>query len=440
VLPALDTRLLCNLLLVALAAAPAAAQAGLLDPGFGGGDGVLAEQLSPSPSGDVAYAVVVQPDGKIVTAGRARTQPNGLSSFAITRHHADGTLDTGFGSGGQVTAFSGHNVFCFDVRLDASGRIVAAGRVYVSGQWDVGVLRLTSSGALDGTFGTGGLVHFAFAANATADYATALAVQPDGKTVVAGFANRPNGQHIAVARLSANGSLDKSFGTKGIAVLGSLGDGGFVSRRALALQPDGRILVGGGTTTSAHWSVLRLNANGSPDGSFGSGGVVNTSFGTSNSLSGMALQPDGKIVAVGLFRTAPTPSPSYFAAARYLPGGAFDSSFGVSGVVLSAVECVPSQCAVQADGSIVTGITLASVADDTHMTLFRLLGSGLHDAGFGTNGLAAPTDPGGAAVRENLQAIAIDPTTGNLVGAGLSEDAPFGTGALRFALARWLGN
>ncbi|HEX6810870.1 MAG TPA: delta-60 repeat domain-containing protein [Planctomycetota bacterium] len=437
-LPALDSRLLGNLLLVALAAAPAAAQAGLLDPGFGGGDGVLTEQLSSSPF-DVAYAVVVQPDGKIVTAGRSRSSTTGLSSFAITRHHADGTLDTGFGSGGQVAAFAGHNVFCFDVRLDASGRIVAAGRAYVSGQWDVGVLRLTSTGALDGTFGTGGLVRFALAQNAT-DYANAVAVQPDGKVVVACYVSRPSGQNIAVARLSANGSLDKTFGTKGIAILGSLGDGGYVALRAIALQPDGRILVGGGSSTASRWSVIRLNANGSLDGSFGSGGVANTSFGASCSLSGMALQPDGKIVAVGVFRTTPTPSPSYFAAARCLPGGALDTTFGTAGVVLSGVECVSRQCVVQPDGRIVAGLTLSSSGDDTHMTLFRMLGNGVADAGFGTNGFATPTDPAGAAVRENLQAIAIDPTTGNIVGAGLSEDPPFPSAVVRFALARWLGN
>lgn len=436
---ALDTRLLCSLLLAAAASLPAAAQAGSLDLTFGGG-GVRAEQISASPSGDVAYAVLVQPDGKIVAAGRSRTSTTGLSTFAITRHHPDGTLDGGFGSGGVVTAFSGYNVFCFDVRLDAAGKIVAAGRIYQAGAWDVGVLRLTSSGALDGTFGSGGLVRFAMAANATEDFATALVVQPDGKIVVAGHANRPSGQHIAVARLLAGGGLDKSFGSKGIAVFGSLGDGGFVARRAIALQPDGRILLGGRTTAATGWAVLRLNANGSLDGSFGSGGVVQTSLGTSCALSGMALQPDGKVVAVGPFYTAPTPSPAYLAATRYLPTGALDSSFGTGGVMLSLVDCMPGQAVVQPDGRIVAGITLASLAGDTHMTLFRMTGNGAPDAGFGASGFAIPTDPTGAAGRENLQAIAIDPTTGNLVGAGLSEDVPFGTGDLRFALARWLAN
>src|SRR5215471_14225706 len=153
------------------------------------------------------------------------------------------------------------------------------------------LVKAQSNGTLDPTFGTGGKVATAFAG--------AIALQPDGKLVVAGGAATSNGgSAFAVARYNSNGALDGSFGTGG-KVTTDVG-GRFASARAVAVQGDGKIVLAGATVNDFNdFALVRYNSNGTLDTGFGTGGKVLTDFGVSAQALSVAVQPDGKIVVAG---------------------------------------------------------------------------------------------------------------------------------------------
>jgi uncharacterized delta-60 repeat protein len=188
-----------------------------------------------------ANAVAVQPDGRIVVAG---------FSFLVTRFNADGTLDAGFGSGGQVAVPFGD--FGWDseanvILVQPDGRVVIAGGSYGS-HYDFALARLDSDGSLDKGFGHNGMVTTDFYDGR--DAIKALVLQPDGRLVAAGFGHASNqsstdSSHFALARYESNGALDRSFGKSGRATA-EIDDPVFNDfARALAAQPDGRLVAAG---------------------------------------------------------------------------------------------------------------------------------------------------------------------------------------------------
>jgi serine/threonine-protein kinase len=193
-------------------------------------------------------------------------------------------------------------------------------------------------GAPDPTFGKGGSVQLAVGQGGGVNDAYAVALQQDGRIVVAGQSTRARDTHyMALTRHLPDGRLDPSFNTTGKMVLwlGAFDDG--VTGRALLIQPDGRIVFGGRgevTTIRYDFSLVRLNENGTLDESFGRKGVVTTNVaGYSTSyLQAMALQPDGKIMAAGNAMTSDTEI--VFALVRYLPDGTLDPTFGQNGQAL----------------------------------------------------------------------------------------------------------
>jgi uncharacterized delta-60 repeat protein len=226
--------------------------------------------------------------------------PDG-GDFALARYNADGSLDTTFGTGGKVT--TGFGAFSIDVAfgvaLQPNGKIVVAGYTAASDVVaDFAVARYNADGSLDTSFGTGGKVTTDFGGF---DLAPAVALQPDGKIVVAGWTEDIffAGADFAVARYNPDGRLDAGFGTGGKVTTSF---GAFGCATGVALQPNGKIVVAGNTTDAVggeDFALARYNANGGLDAGFGTGGKVTTDFGGDDFANGVALQPDGKIVVAG---------------------------------------------------------------------------------------------------------------------------------------------
>jgi uncharacterized delta-60 repeat protein len=292
---------------------------GSLDSTFGVGGRVTTDFFG---GGDAANAVVLQPDGKIIAAGAAFT---GQTVYGLARYNSDGSLDPTFGSGGLVTTAFGQFDIATAVVLQPDGKIVAAGR----GGPDFTLARYNSDGSLDSTFGVGGRVTTDFFGNE--DGAWAMALQPDGKIVAAGFATRSGEDiDFALARYNSDGSLDPTFGLGGKVTTDFFGfadpalavvlqpDGKIVAAGQAAHFPQFPPPPPPGNV----FGLARYNSDGSLDPTFGSGGLVTTAFsGFNDHANAMALQPDGKIVAAGYTEGHPLlPTPD-FALARYLSTG-----------------------------------------------------------------------------------------------------------------------
>jgi uncharacterized delta-60 repeat protein len=272
---------------LALLPAPPAAHAapGDLDTsfaGFGAGGTVVTRRSA----GWYTEAMALQPDGKIVTVGRAGTD------LLAMRYLSNGRQDSTFGEGGQVTIPNGqYSLVGEGVAIQADGRIVVAGTI--SPDDDFFVARLTATGELDDSFGRQGLVFTDF--DKDEDGAHAVAIQPDGKIVAAGHARIDGDDDFAVARYNPDGSLDTTFAGDG---KGSAGFGENDSATALALQPDGKMVLAGQKKGSldSDFAVARFNYDGSPDSSFGG---ADANF----ALARLEVRADSSV------RT-PTPSPS----------------------------------------------------------------------------------------------------------------------------------
>src|SRR5262245_10810056 len=207
------TRHRIPLLALAVVLAPALIHGqtrGTLDASFGTGGRVT---TTIGGNSDFARGVVVQPDGKIIAAGPALGDTG--SDFGLTRYNTDGTLDTSFGINGIVTTdFGGAFEGAWSVALQPDGKIVAAGLTILSRTNQFALARYTSDGTLDAGFGTGGRVTTGFP-GATVANAFSVAIQADGKVVVAGWTNIDGGADFALARYDSTGTLDASFGTAG---------------------------------------------------------------------------------------------------------------------------------------------------------------------------------------------------------------------------------
>jgi uncharacterized delta-60 repeat protein len=364
---------------------------GGLDTSFGTGG---RQAIDFGATDDFASGVAVQPDGKIVVLGTARAYTDDgrmTSNIAVARLTVTGQLDGTFGVGGRQTVdFGSAGDVATAIALQASdGKIVVAG---YSEQPDTGLdfalARLSATGQLDSGFGDGGRQVLDFGRS---DKASAVVVQGDGKIVVAGFTNRsdPGSNDFAVARLTATGQLDGGFGDGGRQVL----DFGPSSDLAtcVALQPDGRIVVAGvsyqGATQSDDFALARLTSGGRPDGSFGTAGRVTVDFGSiSDYAAAVAVQKDGKIVIGGSSYQGPTDHD--FAVARLTANGGTDTTFDGDGKVTTdfgGTADRASGMAIQSDGKIVLGGDLVQHFDPSfNVGLARYLAS---DATFGVTPL-----------------------------------------------------
>lgn len=272
---------------------------GKLDTSFGSGGKVVTELGSAS---DAAYGVAIVGDS-IVVAGE--TSPSGDKQVFAARYTSTGALDTTFGVGGiAVYDRPGMPEYGRDVVVDVSGRVVVAGAALM-GSWDFLLVRFDGAGRLDGTFGSSGVVTTSFPEGTSQDHGVAIAAHGDDGMVVAGEASGA----FAVARYDAAGGNSWTVRTPFAAT---------ASGQDVAVDGNGKIVVAGvvGDQTSGNFALARYMADGALDTGFGaaSTGTVTTDFGYNDRASDMALQPDGKIVVAGT--TVPR-SATDFALARY---------------------------------------------------------------------------------------------------------------------------
>jgi uncharacterized delta-60 repeat protein len=269
--------------------------------------------------------VILQPDGKLIAGGHKLNLLSGDDDFALARYNPDGRLDSHFGSGGTVTTDFGGDETIAGLVLQPDGRIVAAGRITLTflSQTNFALARYNSDGSLDASFGAQGFVSTDF--NGNADEAWAAVLQPDGKIVAAGSADNGAVPKSALARYNPDGAIDPTFGSGG-RVLTDFGDVSLIS--ALALQPDGKLVAAGADfdrgIEAFNFALSCYNPDGSLDVSFGSGGKISaTDFHRNGSRAyAIALQPDGRVIAGGGASVG-------LALARYL-GDASQPDFGIS--------------------------------------------------------------------------------------------------------------
>jgi uncharacterized delta-60 repeat protein len=360
---------------------------GQLDTSFGQGTGAV--QPDFGGVSEFANAVALQPDGKIVAAGTG-TDPGGTTPrVLVARFNPQGTLDTSYGLGTGASRPNAYAGVGGGVAVQPDGKIVAAGTILFPSETHFLVARfLSPQGTPDNTFGRAQNGVAVANLGGKTENASAVALQPDGKIVVAGNGLDPGGvDRFLVERFNFDGTLDISYG---------LGTGasrpqfpGQQVGRAVAVQPDGKILVAGITISAStpHFMVARfLNPQGTSDPSFGSGGGATIQFGNQfEDLNAMALQPDGKIVLAG---DVLVNGQLEFAVARLLSTGIPDNSFGQGGTALFdlGANAVADAAALQPDGKIIVVGTHQEASGDRDIAAIRLLPAGTLDHTFGTAG------------------------------------------------------
>jgi uncharacterized delta-60 repeat protein len=419
-----------------------AAGGGTLDPAFGTG-GVVLTDITGAGATEYAYAMAVQADGRIVTAGFSSPSSHGSTrDFAVARYNRDGTLDTSFGTGGSVVTDVGATTVdeARAVVVQPDGAIVVAGFSYTTANTDFALVRYLRDGTLDPSFGAGGKV-VTDVSGGSGDGVQGLALQPDGRIVAAGYGGVGFSLDFAVARYNRDGSLDRGFGDGGRVLTDLRGLDRPDRAAAVAVLPNGRIVVGGTSEgagprgPNSDFAVARYKRDGTLDASFGTGGTVVTDFSGQSSYevaAAMAIQPNGKVVLAG----GSYASGSYdFALARYNRDGTPDTSFGTGGTVLTdfagrGLLDFPNAVAVQRGGKIVA-VGNSTAAGTFDLALARYNRDGTLDPGFGTGGTAL-TDVTGAARNDQAFAAAIHPS-GRLLVAGYSD----ARGNSDFALARY---
>jgi uncharacterized delta-60 repeat protein len=319
---------------------------GSLDTSFDT-DGIVTTPIGTSD--DFILSVAIQTDGKIVAAGYFTNSSNNYD-WALVRYNNDGSLDLTFDADGIVTtAVGSSDDYAYSLAIQSDGKIVVIGYTKIGVNPDVTLARYNADGSLDSTFDTDGIVTTAI--GASIDVVRSIALQSDGKIVVTGYTLDTVFTNIALLRYNTDGSLDSSFDSDGI-VTTSIPNSTTYGL-SVALQSDGKIVVAGEmiNSTDQDFVVVRYNTNGSLDNTFNTDGIVTTAVGSSTDIgNAIAIQSDGKIVVAGS-----TVNPD-FALVRYDTSGNLDNTFDTDGIVATSVGTEGdegSAMAIQSDGKII---------------------------------------------------------------------------------------
>lgn len=289
------------------------------------------------PSTNVAQAVTLQSDGKILVAGYATNiqWPTFFNEeLVIVRLHPNGSRDSTFGTNGTAILNLGYNERPVGIRLTNNDKILVAGNVFQDISSNFFVARLSTDGKVDPTFGING-IRQVFITNGLWNYCQAMEIQPDGKILLAGEAEASGGKtDFALIRLNADGSYDATFSGDGKAI-NNISPTDHDGAQAMLLMPNGKIMLGGYAVTPDNRTEIaftRFNSDGSVDNSFGNAGQVLTQIGTDyGSIADMSLSLLGNIVVAGTAQR----HPGYFDffLAKYSPDGSLDNGFGDQGIV-----------------------------------------------------------------------------------------------------------
>jgi uncharacterized delta-60 repeat protein len=336
---------------------------------------------------ELASDLAIQQDGKIVVAGDIGNASDSDRNFALARFWPDGMLDTSFGMLGSLSFGFGAKEVAKAVAVQPDGKILAAGTTGLDVAANIMLARFLSNGTPDTSFGFLGYRVADF--DGADDYGLALALAPDGKTVVAGYNHKglQKGTPMIAVRFNSDGTLDNTFDLDGkfqrAVIIGVLN-----TAYAVVVQPDLKVVLAG--TAGGDFALLRLNADGSPDESFGASGAVVTDMGNTDTIYGLALQEDGSLVVAGSSTSALS---SDFALARYTAGGVLDTTFGAEGKVYVDFGGVDAAYALDLRAD---GVTIVAGCADDHFAVAQILPDGLLDPAFNGTGTATTDFMGSA--------------------------------------------
>ncbi|MBV9291038.1 MAG: hypothetical protein JO222_01215, partial [Frankiales bacterium] len=345
---------------------------GNLDIGFGS-QGRVTTSI-PGYTKAQAQAVAVQPDGRIVVVGWASNSTN--ADFAVARYLPTGKLDRTFANHGTFTiGLTANNDFARAVAIQRDGRILVAGVAHFNTSDDTTVIRLTKTGAWDKTFndlgGEGGVASTTGRYSDRNDAATTMRIAHDGDIVIGGYETESSHTNGMVVELTSAGAFDMTFGDHGIQVV----ENAAVSSDVTAVAPlrDGRLLVGGVIHgPDDHSFLFRLHAGGTPDGSFQAAGINGSSV-TSDTVRTIDVQPNGKFVTTGNVVDSNGTDVTVY---RHNQNGSADSSFGTAGVPRIAVSGAAGDsagAAIDSAGRIVVAGLFAG-SSSTQQFVARVLG------------------------------------------------------------------
>lgn len=385
----------CILVTLALALAHATTQGALIDGSAPGNVDLSFDLEAAHGPNATVRAIAVQPDGHALVGGYF-TKVGQVERTYLARLKTDGTLDTGF----DAKIGAGPNYFVYALKVQPDGKILVGGRFSsVDGKTKASLARLNPDGSLDTSFlakvKIGGPFPNVFA----------LALQPDGKILVGGNFGEVNGEsRNGIARLNADGSLDATFNP-------GKGTGYYRDVYSVAIQADGKILVGGNFRqfdNHDRQDLARLHPDGRLDLDFTTGtsgrSVVNF----------VGVQPDGKIIVAGDFKSIARKMRPQIA--RLLPNGALDDSFNPGlGVANTASSGEIHAVAIQPDGKLVIGGRFSSVQGKSRDDIARLNADGSVDRDF------KPMSGTGAAENYVVYAVALQPDQRLLIGGRFSS-------------------
>lgn len=387
-------------------------------------------------SQDAGRSLGVQADGRIVLAGYA---DNGSSDFALVRYNTDGSLDTAFDGDGKLTTnfftvnSAGSSDAGYSLTLLADGKMLVGGYAYNgSNGYNFALAKYNSNGSLDTSFDTDGkLVTDIAGSTGAEDKGFSVAVDANGKILLAGYSSASGNSNFALVRYNANGSLDTSFDVDGkltTDISGSLDEG-----HGIALQADGKILISGFAYTASNsydFALVRYNTDGSLDTSFDADGKLTTDFaGTIDYGYSVNVQNDQKILVAGYTYSG---SDSYdFSLVRYNTDGSLDTSFGMNGKLVTdfaGEQDFGNKIFVQSNGKIIVAGNSFN-GSDYDFALARYNANGSLDTSFGTGGKVS-TDF--AATNEYGYDVSVD-ASGKIIVAGYAFNGSHND----FAVARY---
>jgi uncharacterized delta-60 repeat protein len=401
----------------------------LLSCGGGGGGGI------PVETDDEPFALAIDSNGNLVTAGFAN---NGAQNeFALIRYTTAGALDTTFNTTGIVTTAIGDDDEASALAIQSDGNLVAAGISLnlTLAQSKFALVRYNTDGSLDASFGTGGIVTTAI--GTFDDEAFALAIQSDGKLVVAGYSFNGTQNVFALVRYNTDGSLDTTFNTTGIVTTAIGIDDDEIN--SLAIDSNGNLVAAGfslnGTLGNYEFAMARYTTAGALDTTFNTTGIVTTVIGTDDDeINSLAIDSNGNLVAAG-FSLNDTLGQYEFAMARYTTAGALDTTFNTAGIVTTAIGTVDDEInslAIDSNGNLVAaGFSFSNTLGQSEFAMARYTPAGALDTTFNTTGFVTTAI---GTVDDEINSLAID-SNGDLVAAGFSLNDTLGQ--YEFAMARY---
>lgn len=324
---------------------------GTVDTTFGD-MGIVSTSIGPF--NDFCHNLALQEDGKIVAIGHTYLNSIGSETIcALARYLPDGNPDPDFGDDGIITTDIGPNEqLLHSAAIQEDGKIVAAGYSGDMGNHAFAVLRYLENGELDNDFNDDGILTFGLGAGTSS--ANSIVIQPENTILVGGFAHNGTDDDFVLFRLDTAGIFDMDFGIDGVVVSDFFEEWNRIN--AIAIQPDGKIVAAGysGEFPEYDFAVARYYTDGTIDSSFNFTGLRLTDLGSGNDIAeSVIIQPDGKIVAAGSF----LPGSYQYALIRYNSDGLLDNSFNDDGIVTTNIPGVVSEqlniSAWQPDGKII---------------------------------------------------------------------------------------